>query len=98
MVWTRSVALASLCHCWKAGKETDTKRSKMIAINNPFCDENAACGIIDVLTLQRGVKRMIINGSNEKSPKQNLELEKRWHERGSYIDSGHWTSHPLFAS
>jgi len=41
---------------------------------------------------------MTINQSNENSPQQNLELEKRWHERGFYVDSGHWTSHPLFAS
>lgn len=30
--------------------------------------------------------------------KQNLEKEKEWHEQKFYVDSGHWTSHPLFAS
>ncbi len=30
--------------------------------------------------------------------RQNIEEEKKWHERRFYIDSGHWTSHPLFAS
>ena len=30
---------------------------------------------------------------------QNLEKEKAWHEQTTfYVDSGHWTSHPLFAS
>ncbi len=31
--------------------------------------------------------------------KQNIQQEKEWHEREQfYIDSGHWTSNPLFAS
>ena len=31
--------------------------------------------------------------------RQNLEAEIEWHEKGNfYIDSGHWTSHQLFAS
>jgi SAM-dependent methyltransferase len=29
---------------------------------------------------------------------QDLDAEKKWHENRFYIDSGHWTSHPLFAS
>ena len=29
---------------------------------------------------------------------QDLAAEKEWHESKFYIDSGHWTSHPLFAS
>lgn len=29
---------------------------------------------------------------------QNLTEEKKWHEAPFYVDSGHWTSHPLFAS
>jgi SAM-dependent methyltransferase len=29
---------------------------------------------------------------------QNIEKEKEWHTQRFYIDSGHWTSHPLFAS
>jgi SAM-dependent methyltransferase len=29
---------------------------------------------------------------------QDLQKEKEWHEKGFYVDSGHWTSHPLFAS
>jgi len=29
---------------------------------------------------------------------QNLEIEKEWHGKGFYVDSGHWTSNPLFAS
>ncbi|MBF0343509.1 MAG: class I SAM-dependent methyltransferase [Nitrospirae bacterium] len=29
---------------------------------------------------------------------QDKDNEKRWHEQKFYIDSGHWTSHPLFAS
>lgn len=29
---------------------------------------------------------------------QNLETEKEWHSKGFYVDSGHWTSNPLFAS
>lgn len=34
-----------------------------------------------------------------KSTEQDLQAEKEWHEKGRfYIDSGHWTSHPLFAS
>ena len=30
--------------------------------------------------------------------KQDLQAEIEWHERDFYIDSGHWTAHPLFAS
>lgn len=30
--------------------------------------------------------------------KQNIDVEKAWHEQDFYVDSGHWTSHPLFAS
>jgi len=30
--------------------------------------------------------------------KDALEREKEWHEQGFYVDSGHWTSHPFFAS
>jgi len=30
--------------------------------------------------------------------KQDIEGERKWHERKFYIDSGHWTSHRLFAS
>lgn len=30
--------------------------------------------------------------------KQNLEAEEKWYESDFYIDSGHWTSHPFFAS
>ncbi|RJQ25931.1 class I SAM-dependent methyltransferase [Candidatus Parcubacteria bacterium] len=29
---------------------------------------------------------------------QNLSEEKRWHEQSFYLDSGHWTSLPMFAS
>ena len=29
---------------------------------------------------------------------QNANAEKEWHEQKFYIDSGHWTSHPAFAS
>ncbi len=29
---------------------------------------------------------------------QDFDKEKAWHEQKFYIDSGHWTSHPLFAS
>ena len=29
---------------------------------------------------------------------QDLREEKKWHEQGFYLDSGHWTSHPMFAS
>ncbi len=29
---------------------------------------------------------------------QNIENEKEWHEQKFYIDNGHWTSKPLFAS
>ena len=29
---------------------------------------------------------------------QDFQAEKEWHEGKFYIDSGHWTSHPLFAS
>jgi SAM-dependent methyltransferase len=29
---------------------------------------------------------------------QDLREEKKWHEQNFYLDSGHWTSHPLFAS
>lgn len=32
------------------------------------------------------------------SQNQDLDSEKRWHEGRFYVDSGHWTSHPLFAS
>ena len=36
------------------------------------------------------------NGKRER--KQDLQAEIEWHERGFYVDSGHWTSHPLFAT
>lgn len=29
---------------------------------------------------------------------QDFEAEKDWHDNQFYIDSGHWTSHPIFAS
>ena len=29
--------------------------------------------------------------------KQDFVTEKAWHEQPFYVDSGHWTSHPLFA-
>jgi len=29
---------------------------------------------------------------------QDVEIEKAWHKSRFYIDSGHWTSHPIFAS
>jgi len=29
---------------------------------------------------------------------QDIRKEKKWHEQRFYIDSGHWTSHPMFAS
>jgi len=29
---------------------------------------------------------------------QNLQKEKEWHKSAFYVDSGHWTSHPIFAS
>ena len=29
---------------------------------------------------------------------QNFQAEKEWHEHVFYLDSGHWTSNPLFAS
>lgn len=36
---------------------------------------------------------------NEKElTKQNLQAEEEWHNSRFYIDSGHWTSHQLFAS
>lgn len=38
------------------------------------------------------------NQPDKDSQQSNLEEEKKWHERGFYVDSGHWTSHPLFAS
>lgn len=33
---------------------------------------------------------------NNKS--QILEFEKRWYESDFYINSGHWSSHPIFAT
>lgn len=36
--------------------------------------------------------------SKNDANKQDLQAEIEWHERRFYIDSGHWTSHPLFAS
>lgn len=36
--------------------------------------------------------------SNENEPRQNLDAEESWHKTRFYIDSGHWTSHPLLAS
>jgi SAM-dependent methyltransferase len=29
---------------------------------------------------------------------QDLREEKKWHEQRFYLDSGHWSSHPMFAS
>ena len=29
---------------------------------------------------------------------QDMLAEKAWHEQKFYIDTGHWTSHPFFAS
>lgn len=34
---------------------------------------------------------------NEGTP-QNHQNELKWHEGTFYIDTGHWTSHPIFAS
>jgi len=31
-------------------------------------------------------------------PAQDIRDEQEWHDRKFYVDSGHWTSHPLFAS
>lgn len=36
--------------------------------------------------------------SDKRNGSQDLSSEKRWHLQNFYIDSGHWTSHPLFAS
>ena len=38
------------------------------------------------------------NQSDKDTQQQNFEEEKKWHEQRFYIDSGHWTSHPLFAN
>lgn len=35
---------------------------------------------------------------NNFDQRQDLCEEKKWHEQSFYLDSGHWTSHPLFAS
>jgi len=34
----------------------------------------------------------------DETKRQDFDVEKAWHEQKFYIDSGHWTSHPLFAS
>ena len=36
--------------------------------------------------------------SSSEKRRHNLDAEKNWHEQKFYIDSGHWTSHPLLAS
>ncbi len=37
--------------------------------------------------------------NKSKTNKQDLQAEVEWYDSGKfYIDSGHWTSHPLFAS
>ncbi len=38
------------------------------------------------------------NPSSKKSQGQDLQNEKEWHKQVFYVDSGHWSSHPLFAS
>lgn len=34
----------------------------------------------------------------EDKHRQDINAEKNWHEEKFFIDSGHWTSHPIFAS
>ena len=37
--------------------------------------------------------------NKSKANKQDLQAEVEWYDSGKfYIDSGHWASHPLFAS